>query len=283
MAITWSPTDKNSAVALSGGNLVASANATSWKMVRATSGASTKNLYFEMQVTAGNNCMMGLAKAAAALNNYIGVDSNSWGIQIGGTAIYKRYSGTYSTISGVSAAVGDVYRFAWNSENGALWAGKNNVWLESGNPETGANPLFTGIAGTFFPACCPYSASDSILAKFLAQDQIYTAPAGFLSYEYFTVEISSNLTVQGNGAGDYVAILDATTKELVTLIETDTNGDWADSIPEGVYYAIYFGGLLSDISGPHTISTSGVSPPLSAVVLGSGSGSGAAKTIGYPF
>lgn len=254
MPITWNPADKNSAVVLSGSDLVAGANATSWKMVRATSGASAKKLYFEMKVTAGTNCMIGLAKAAASLNNYIGVDSNSWGLQIGYSAVYKRYSGNYSTISGVIAAVGDVYQFAWDGVNGSLWAGKNGTWFESGNPETSANPLFTGVTGTFFPACCPYSASDSILAKFLAQDQIYPTPANFLSYEFFTVAIGSNLTVQGNGAGDAVVILNASTKRLVDIVTPDSNGDWTYSVPEGDYYVAYFAaGCAPRIEGPYSI------------------------------
>lgn len=72
------------------------------------------------------------------------------------------------------------------------------------------------------------------------------------------IYIHSNLTVAGNGAGDFVAIIDATTKELVTLIEPDANGDWSAYVLEGEYYIIYFGtdnyGSVQLCNGPYTIT-----------------------------
>jgi len=66
---------------------------------------------------------------------------------------------------------------------------------------------------------------------------------------------SGNLTVSGNGAGDYVAIIDVTTKELVKLVEPGTGGDWTADVPEGEYYALYFGdGCQPICHGPYTIT-----------------------------
>lgn len=69
------------------------------------------------------------------------------------------------------------------------------------------------------------------------------------------VSVSGNLTVSGNGAGDYVALLDATTKKLVKLVEPATNGDWTVKVLEGDYYVIYFGDGCQPIAhGPYTVS-----------------------------
>lgn len=72
-----------------------------------------------------------------------------------------------------------------------------------------------------------------------------------------TISVGNNVTVSGNGAGDYVAIIDATTKELVTLVEPDTSGNWTASLPAGEYYALYFGdGCQPICHGPYTITVS---------------------------
>lgn len=76
-----------------------------------------------------------------------------------------------------------------------------------------------------------------------------------ITQEFAQVSIGSNLTVSGNGAGDFVAIIDATTKGLVKLVEPDINGDWAASVPEGEYYALYFGAGCQPIAhGPYTLT-----------------------------
>ncbi len=67
--------------------------------------------------------------------------------------------------------------------------------------------------------------------------------------------IGNNLTIAGNGAGDSVAIIDATTKTLVKVVDPATNGDWTASIPAGDYYVLYFGDGCQPIAhGPYTVS-----------------------------
>lgn len=85
-------------------------------------------------------------------------------------------------------------------------------------------------------------------------------PPGRLVVPHFpnygpSVTIGNNLTISGSGAGDYVAILDAVSKELVTLVEPDIDGDWSASVPMGDYYAVYFGDGCQPIAhGPYTLS-----------------------------
>lgn len=77
----------------------------------------------------------------------------------------------------------------------------------------------------------------------------------FPDYGPSLVTVGNNLTVSGAGAGDAVAILDATTKTLVKVVDPATNGDWTASIPPGDYYVLYFGDGCQPIAhGPYTVS-----------------------------
>lgn len=104
----------------------------------------------------------------------------------------------------------------------------------------------------------------------------------FPDYDSETLVIGGRLTVDGNDPGNYTAIIGATTKELVVLVEPDINGYWESSVPFGLYYLEFFAdGYQAQISGPHTVSSGGVSPAIPDIVLGSSSGT--TKTVGYAF
>lgn len=83
---TWNPSDKDSSITLSAGNLRASGTvASSWRSARGTVSKSTGKWYFEVTcrvVTAPNNgFIVGVANATQALNNYAGSSANSAGFQ----------------------------------------------------------------------------------------------------------------------------------------------------------------------------------------------------------
>ena len=69
------------------------------------------------------------------------VNTNFW---------YKLDGTTYASTSlGVNSNAGDIAQFC--VKNGKLFIGVNGTWVLSGNPATEANPLFTGLTGTFMP------------------------------------------------------------------------------------------------------------------------------------
>jgi hypothetical protein len=69
------------------------------------------------------------------------VNTNYW---------YKLDGTTYSSTSlGVNSNAGDIAQFC--VKNGKLFIGINGTYVLSGNPATEANPLFTGLTGTFMP------------------------------------------------------------------------------------------------------------------------------------
>lgn len=98
-----------------------------------------------------------------------------------------------------------------------------------------------------------------------------------------TIAVSGNATVSGGGPVDYVSILDADDNAIKAAeATTDGSGDWSADIPTGSYYFLFVAdGYPSEVSGPHAVSESGVSPAIPNIVLGGGGGT--AKTVGYAF
>lgn len=173
---------------------------------------------------------------------------------------------TYRSVSNIPTASGYrlvVTRFTQN--------GSYDMWVNdtkaSGNTSPGSELrsssvwLDLGLAGrnTFFVEGA--IAEILIYAKALSDEEMIQVKRYFYGkylpgYADF-ISIGNNVTVSGNGAGDYVAIIDATTKELVRLVELGGVADWSDSIPEGEYYMTYFAEGCQPIThGPHTITAS---------------------------
>lgn len=105
----------------------------------------------------------------------------------------------------------------------------------------------------------------------------------FPDYSPPLISVGGNLSVSGGGPGDYVSILDADDNAIKAAeATTDGSGNWSDNVPAGSYYFLFVAdGYPSEVSGPHTVSESGVSPAIPNIVLGGGGGT--MKTIGYPF
>lgn len=83
-AVTWNPSDKDSGVALSGGNLIATKSGTNgYSSVRATSGKSLGLWEFTVEVTgtgtSPSELLIGVMDGSGALNDFVGADANGYG------------------------------------------------------------------------------------------------------------------------------------------------------------------------------------------------------------
>jgi hypothetical protein len=149
-ATTWSPTDFSSNGAspgwtLSNGNLTAFEATNSQESIRATTGKASGKWYWEVTPSsgAGFNCAPGVRRS----DSPIATDFS------GGKTLCMRstsalFSGTTTGVtsgSGATFSSGNVVMLAMelNGTNLKLWIGVNGTWTNSGNPATGANPLFT--------------------------------------------------------------------------------------------------------------------------------------------
>jgi hypothetical protein len=160
--VTLNPADKGADVTLSNANLTATITIAG--AVRATRSVSSGKWYWE--VTAGgvglSTSYFGIAKAAMALNNYIGSDANGWGwspATLAHSGILTAYGALFSG--------GDVIGIALDADGGALTFYKNGV---------SQGVAFTGLSGTFYPAV---SNGGSSTSNFGGSAFAYSAPTGY--------------------------------------------------------------------------------------------------------
>ncbi len=175
---TLNPSDKSSGVTLSGGDLVASAPATSAGLARSVHTITGKR-YFEAVYTTvpGGSATIaaGVATSAAALADSLGY-STATGWAFWGQSVGARHAGS-TAISG-SASSGDVFGFAVDKSTGRLWIHKNGTWIK-GNPATNTSPIWSNLTGTLHAAACPWDEGASITMRFDPATFSHAAPTGF--------------------------------------------------------------------------------------------------------
>ena len=76
----------------------------------------------------------------------------------------------------------DIFMIALDLEEGNIYFGKNGIWLGEANPETGANPAYSGLAGEYYAGitmaareCTPHT----LVTNFGDSDFEYEVPEGF--------------------------------------------------------------------------------------------------------
>lgn len=264
--VTWNSADKSYSIALDSTLRNATAMyATGEYAARATlsRGASGGKWYFE--VLLGADCssarsfQIGLMPAAASLASGAGKSTGCTAYDLRG---YKYLAGSPIAIS-PSATQGDVIGVAWDSGSGKVWWAKNNTWMQSGNPGTGAAPMYTNSAlvSTLYPAISFYgphavAGSSTMIGRWHGGEFSYSPPSGFSAWGPSPVAKSSHVTVSGGGYGDKVVFMDASTfSPVVTATPASPDGAWSASVPPGDYYVLYLkSGKAPLCHGPYTIS-----------------------------
>ena len=171
---TWNPSDKAAGITLSGGNLTSAGTGSGVEMVRATVVLSGLK-YWEITATTIGSSRTGFAKSAESLSNYMGTTTDSYGKAEDNVYWYNNTP----SYTGTAIANGDTIMVAVNTSTGNAWWGRNGTWDNSGNPATGANPAFTGISGSFYPAFQSGYSAATMTANFGATAFTYTPPSGF--------------------------------------------------------------------------------------------------------
>ena len=179
MAITFNPIDKSANVTLSNGNLTASVGEVAWSSIRATAAKSSEKWYWEFTTGAFTDAVLGIAQSGMLLSNYVGLDSNGYGLWDNGQTYYNSLS-----IASPPYYTGDIISVALDLDNAKIWWAINGTWIDSeANPATGVNPRYSGIAeGDWYPAGS-LSYTSAVTVNFGATAFSYTIPSGFSAYE----------------------------------------------------------------------------------------------------
>lgn len=147
----WNSADKQASYSVSSNaDLVTTASdGTTDGLCRGTVAISGLMFWHVIVKTEPNTgAMIGVANGSESVNNYPGQTANSWSIYSSNGKLYNNGSGsvlaTYTT--------GDMLSFAVKVSTGELWIAKNLLWLNSGNPATGAGAVASNLSGTLYPA-----------------------------------------------------------------------------------------------------------------------------------
>jgi hypothetical protein len=97
-----------------------------------------------------------------------------------GTPSYKINNGTFTQLaSNYSYTTNDVIMIAVDVDAGKFWYGKNGAWIESGDPASGTNALYTNLTDTIIPMFGQNTSGNSCAVNFGQRPFAYTAPSGF--------------------------------------------------------------------------------------------------------
>ena len=186
---TFNHNDKNTNVPLVNGALETAATATGGHYPAFTTmPVKSGKWYLEWKLLTNDSCLPSIMEAehdntsyntdSTVGNNTSTVNKRGYGFQTG-NGNKKSESGNESYGSAMTSS--DTGQCAFDADTGKIYWGKNNSWFESGNPETGANPAFSGIAMSkeYLFAWHVYGNNNNVSVNFGSQGFTYTPPAGF--------------------------------------------------------------------------------------------------------
>jgi hypothetical protein len=146
---TWNPLKLNTNGSLANGNLDWSSS-TGGGMCAGTIGVSSGKWYWEITVSGGTNCGIGVFDPSDPLTTYIAGTTVKGIGYYGGSGSVFYYGG--SAAYGNTFGSGDVIGVALDLDNGKIYFSKNGTWQNSGDPAAQTNPARTGLSGVYAPA-----------------------------------------------------------------------------------------------------------------------------------
>ena len=169
---------QNGGLTLSNGNLDVAKSAAGWATTTGTIGISSGKYYFEYTAsTAYDNHMIGVVTSDVTLSTYLGNYASGWGYQSNGNKVHAdSFTGSQPTAN----SGGDIIQVAVDMDAGKIWFGINGTYIGSGNPSSGANPAYSNLSGTVFPAVSHAGTLNGSF-NFGARDFSYTPPTNFVS------------------------------------------------------------------------------------------------------
>ena len=169
---------QNGGLTLSNGNLDVAKSASGWATTTGTIGISSGKYYFEYTAsTAYDNHMIGVVTSDVTLSTYLGNYASGWGYQSNGNKVHAdSFTGSQPTAN----SGGDIIQVAVDMDAGKIWFGINGTYIGSGNPSNGANPAYSNLSGTVFPAVSHAGTLNGSF-NFGARDFSYTPPTNFVS------------------------------------------------------------------------------------------------------
>lgn len=181
----WDASTRASQVALSGGELTASHGIFGANGGVRGNAPLTGKRYWEGKHVSGDitKCFsFGICNSSyvPSVNGgtFYADTANGWGFL---TDRDKKRNNLTDVTWGSAFSTGDTYMAALDKDAGKVWFGRNGAWFNSGDPETGANPAYSGLTGDLYPIESNGTANTSWVwrANFGATAFEYSPPSGF--------------------------------------------------------------------------------------------------------
>jgi len=186
---TFNHNDKSTSVPLANGGLETAATATGGHYPAFTTmPVKSGKWYLEWKFLTNDSGIPAIMEAEHDHNSYstdstVGnntstVNKRGYGFQAG-NGNKKSESGNESYGSALTSS--DTGQCAFDADTGKIYWGKNGTFFASGNPETGANPAFSGIdmSKEYLFVWHVYGNNNNVSVNFGSQGFTYTPPAGF--------------------------------------------------------------------------------------------------------
>lgn len=186
-AVTFDPSHTEADIALSNGNLTATATANAsagGQVTRATVGHSTGQYYYECTVVTQAGNFNGIGVAADTLDTSVDGNFLDETSANGGNAYWN--DGYFAGAGvGPTYTSGDVICVAVDIGAQKMWARKNNgSWLPSGDPAAGTGGASLAVLTTpLYPAVEPDANGNAVTMNFGATAYAQTPPLNYLNWD----------------------------------------------------------------------------------------------------
>jgi hypothetical protein len=177
---TLDPLNKAASIDLSNGNLTATkTTSTAFKSAIATLAKSAGKFYCEMTIhQSAVNYMLGVCPLNFNVETFLGTTATSWSYHLKSAQKWTNNSGIAG--GAIIDTANDVIGMAVDLDAGYIWWRDNGVWLQSGDPDAGTNPQFTGLEGlTLAPAMSIFNDETDATMNFGSTAYADAAPDGF--------------------------------------------------------------------------------------------------------
>ena len=182
---TLNPLAKGTSLTMTNGSLSLDQSIAGWDSAYSTIFLPSGKWYAEFTIRGKDpsysyGILVGLAGDDTYIVNSEISSGNTYAVQNMGSMVKVNHNSASTNIQNIgNYAVGDVLQLAYDADNGKLYFGRNNTWINSGNPSTGSNPTVSSISGTYCFAVALLHTGDKIDCNFGQRAWAYSAPTNF--------------------------------------------------------------------------------------------------------
>jgi hypothetical protein len=178
----WDATAHGGGITISGAGRVATGSGSVGVGIARGDRSIGADAYFEVSFVPNvDNVGVGVCTTAVNLGNYLGQEAAGAGYYLPSADVYIAAAAAYNGSSDATTPAVVGIAFKPSTREGWVRRADGTGWEGGGDPTTGTSPTFTMAAGTYYPACTPYTAGNGECTINAGQDPfvLWTPSGGF--------------------------------------------------------------------------------------------------------